>query len=73
MKTLEKEMQILYRFRCERCRSLFEILPHVLGMPEIVNPMDNFDCPVCNTKRYVRRGDMHRFHIMDNGHEVQDY
>ncbi len=38
-----------------------------------VNPMDNFDCPVCNAKRYVRRGDMHRFHMMDNGHEVQDY
>jgi hypothetical protein len=25
MKTLQKRAQVLYRFRCERCRSLFEM------------------------------------------------
>ena len=25
MKTLQKRMQVLYRFRCERCRSKFEM------------------------------------------------
>ena len=25
MKTLQKRVQVLYRFRCERCRSKFEM------------------------------------------------
>lgn len=95
MKILQKEVQILYRFRCERCRSKFEMteeekcendikftedwakqlenqeqygwtpLPH--------NPYDRFDCPVCNCSRIVRRGDIHRYHVMDDGTEIMDY
>lgn len=86
MKTLQKQVDILWRFRCERCRSKFEmtdaekvendkkfsevdetssIYPH--------NPMNYFDCPVCNTRRYVRRNEMHKFMLMDDGSEFQEY
>lgn len=100
MKTLQKRVQILYRFRCERCRSKFEMTeeeklendwkftgykysnkegkyifkevdresaryPH--------NPLDNFECPVCNCVRHVSVGDMHRYSVMDDGTEVKDY
>ena len=37
------------------------------------NPQDHFDCPVCKRVSYVRRNDMHRYHVMDNGTEIQDY
>lgn len=95
MKTLQKEVQVLYRFRCERCRSLFEMTEDEKRENDIKftddwakqleqeekygwkpnpnNPHDQFDCPVCNCKRIVRRGDMHRYHVMDDGMEIQDY
>lgn len=86
MKTLQKQVDILWRFRCERCRSQFEmtdaekvendkkfsevdetslIYPH--------NPMHYFDCPVCNTRRYVRNYEMHKFMLMDDGTEFKEY
>lgn len=95
MKTLQREVQVLYRFRCERCRSQFEMTAEEKRendirftdnwakqldqeerygwVPRPHNPSDKFDCPVCNCTRYVRRGDMHRYHVMDNGAEIQDY
>lgn len=95
MKTLQREVQVLYRFRCERCRSQFEMTAEEkrendikftenwddklrqqeeygwTPMPHNLN--DKFDCPVCNCVRYVRRGDMHRYHVMDDGTEIMDY
>lgn len=86
MKTLQKQVAIVWRFRCDRCRSQFEmtdaekeindrkhsevpetssIYPH--------NPMNHFDCPVCNTRRYVRKNEMHKFMVMDDGSEIQEY
>ena len=88
MKTLQKRVQVLYRFRCERCRSKFEMteeekLENDWKFDEgdksnpyhtsPSNPLDHFDCPVCGCVRYVRKNDMHRFSVMDDGTEVMDY
>ena len=88
MKTLQKRVQVLYRFRCDRCRSKFEMTeeeklendwkfdggdksnPYHTSPS---NPLDHFDCPVCGCVRYVRKNDMHRFSVMDDGTEVMDY
>lgn len=99
MKTLQKKVNVLYRFRCERCRSQFEMTEeekdlndwkftnyhysrkegkHVFGPVDREkqiksNQLNHFECPVCNCVRYVRRGDMHRYTVMDDGTEIQDY
>ena len=88
MKTLQKEVQILYRFRCDKCRSQFEMTEeekiendwkfsnYEFSRKEnrwICGPLDRFDCPICNAVSYVRRNDMHRFHVMDDGTEIKDY
>lgn len=86
MKTLQKQVDIIWRFRCERCRSKFEMtneekLENDRKYDESVHPdynfpmnhMEYFDCPVCNTRRYVRRGEMHKFMLMDDGSEFQEY
>lgn len=91
MKTLQKQVDILWRFRCDRCRSKFEMtneekldndwkfnessvykdrnepgaFPH--------NPMEHFDCPVCGKVEYVRRGEMHKFILFDDGTEFKEY
>lgn len=91
MKTLQKQVDIIWRFRCERCRSKFEMTNEEKldndwkynessvhkdrnepgAVP--INHMEYFDCPVCNTRRYVRRGEMHKFMLMDDGTEFQEY
>lgn len=91
MKTLQKRVQVLYRFRCGRCRSEFEMTEEEKlendwkfdyriykekfraegRNPK--NPLDHFDCPVCGCERYVSRGDMHRFAVMDDGTEIMEY
>ena len=86
MKTLQKQVDIIWRFRCERCKSKFEMtnaekeendkkFSEVKETSSIYpfNPMNYFECPVCNTRRYVMRNDMHRFMLMDDGTELQDY
>lgn len=95
MKTLQKRVQILYRFRCDRCRSQFEMTEEEKRENDIRftddwnerieqekeygrkptphNPLDKFDCPVCGCTRHVRRGEMHRYSVMDDGTELQDY
>lgn len=86
MKTLQKQVNILWRFRCERCRSRFEMtneekMENDRKYDESVhpnynwphNPMEYFDCPVCGRREYVRRGEMHKFIVMDDGTELQEY
>ena len=95
MKTLQREVQVLYRFRCERCRSKFEMTEEEKRendinftedwarqleqekeygwKPHPHNPYDHFNCPVCKCVRLVRRNEMHRYHVMDDGTEVMDY
>ena len=88
MKTLQKRVQVLYRFRCERCRSKFEMTEEEKlendwkydtgdkSNPyhtEPTNINDNFYCPVCGCVRYVMRNEMHKFSVMDDGTEVMDY
>ena len=95
MKTLQKRVQVLYRFRCERCRSRFEMTEEEKRENDIKftddwadrlrqqeeygwephphNPLDRFDCPVCGVVRYVRRNEMHRYSVMDDGTEIMDY
>ena len=91
MKTLQRRVQVLYRFRCERCRSKFEMTEEeklendwkfddrkdkekLRAEGRIpMNLSDKFDCPVCGCKRYVKRGGMHRFAVMDDGTEIMEY
>lgn len=88
MKTLQKRVQVLYRFRCERCRSKFEMTEEEKtendwkftdekfkkNNPTFPsNPLDHFDCPVCGCVRYVMKRDMHRFSVMDDGTEIKEY
>ena len=99
MKTLQKRMQILYRFRCERCRTEYEMTeaekiendwqftnymfskehnkwicgPVDRDKDHRHNLLDRFYCPVCKCVRYVRKEDMHKFSVMDDGTEIQDY
>lgn len=95
MKILQKRVQVLYRFRCKRCRSKFEMTEEEKRENDIKftddwadrlkkeelygskasphNPLNWFDCPVCGTKRSVRNTDMHKFSVMDDGTEIQDY
>lgn len=88
MKTLQKRVQVVYRFRCQRCRSKFEMTeeeklendwkfdagdksnPYHTNP---LNPMNNFDCPVCQTISYVYKEEMHRYSVMDDGTEIMDY
>ena len=88
MKVLRKAESILWQFRCDRCRSDFEMTdeekkendrkydeschkddpnhtPH--------NPLNYFDCPVCNCKRLVRRNEMHKIIVMDDGSHHFEY
>lgn len=86
MKTLQKQVAILWRFRCERCRSQFEMTDEekmendkkFSEVPETSliypqNPMHHFDCPVCNTRRYVRNNEMHKIMVMNDGSEIKEY
>lgn len=91
MKTLQKRVQTLYRFRCERCRSQFEMteeekLENDWKFDDRKNKdelrakgygpnnfLDHFDCPVCECKRCVHRGDMHMYVVMDDGTEIREY
>lgn len=37
------------------------------------NPMDYFDCPVCNCERLIMNRDMHKIAVMDDNTEVVYY
>ena len=90
MKTLQKQVSIIWRFRCESCRSKFEMTDEektendrefdawaerhaddVNYKP--FNPGHKFNCPVCKQVKEVRRNEMHKFMVMDDGSEVQEY
>ena len=86
MKTLEQSVNVIYRFRCNKCKSKFEMTQeertendwnHTEGdktnrsYPH--NPTDKFDCPVCNSVQRMDFHSIHKFFVMDNGMEFQDY
>jgi len=87
MKTLEAMKKEIYRFRCGRCRSQFEVdkderiaIDWKYGEHEPGgrydyphNPLDHFYCPVCECVRTMDKRTIHRFFVMDNGTEVMDY
>lgn len=86
MKTLQKQVDIIWRFRCDRCRSKFEMTNEEKlendrkyddsSHPDPNHPfnlLDYFDCPVCGRKESVRTGEMHKFIKMDDGSELQEY
>ena len=69
MKTLQKRVQVLYRFRCERCRSKFEMTEEEKLENDLKfdigdksnpyhtspsNPLDHFDCPVCGCQNVMQ-------------------
>lgn len=81
MKILEKEVKVLYRFRCNKCRSKFEMTKDEKTDNDWAfnerknrkiesgpwNPLDKFKCPVCKNVRYMR--DLREIHVMNNGNE----
>ena len=85
MKILEKADKVVYRFRCNKCMSRFEVTQREKvdndwkygdkkrkskdDTPH--NPLDKFFCPVCNTVRYGH--DVKKVYVMDNGNEVSNY
>ena len=93
MKVLQKYERKLYRFRCDRCRSLFEMTEEEkldndweynsssvwkkedredpCARPH--NPTNKFYCPICEAVRHVYRDDIHEYHIMNDGIEIQKY
>ena len=88
MKILQKRVNVVYRFRCNRCKSKFEMTEEEKlendwkfdegdksnpHHTEPINPMNHFYFPVCECVRYVNKYDFHRYSIMDNGFEVRDY
>lgn len=83
MKTLQKAVKMVYRFRCEKCQSKFEMTREekvendwrytskIGGSGDYPNnPMNYFPCPVCKCKRRVGNGDMEIYVIMEDGTEV---
>ena len=98
MKTLQKKVQVLYRFRCAECGSKFEMTEEekfendwqftdydrthkkrvpVCGVDHSKdythNYLEHFDCPVCKCVSWVRRNDMHKYIVMDDGTEIMRY
>lgn len=69
MKTLQKRTQVLYRFRCARCSSQFEMTEEEMKTND---PVQHFDCPVCGLG-HVRRNDVHKYSVMNDGTEIQNY
>lgn len=88
MKTLQQKAKIVYRFRCMRCRSLFEMTEKEKVDNDWLfdyrpnkddlrakghhprNPMDYFNCPVCNDVSFPKKVDMQKVAIMDDGTEI---
>ena len=85
MKTLETMKEEMYSFRCNRCRSKFEMTKDERKENDWVNgehkkggtndyphnPTNRFYCPVC--KKQQNMHDIHRYFVMDNGNVVYDY
>jgi predicted RNA-binding Zn-ribbon protein involved in translation (DUF1610 family) len=86
MKTLQKQVDIIWRFRCDKCRSKFEMTneERIENNKKFSekdensalypwNPNNYFDCPVCGVKSIVRRNEMHKYILFDDGNELQEY
>lgn len=89
MKTLQKNVQIVYRFRCIRCKSVFEMTKEEKEENDWTyhegrrsreegarcphNPMGYFYCPVCNERSYSAKRDEHMVYVMDDGTEYLGY
>lgn len=87
MKALETKTKVIFRFRCDRCKSLYEITEeerkeidwkygeHKKGGEYTYphNPINKFYCPTCDTVRYMDDRSIHKYFVMDNGNEVMDY
>ena len=80
MKILQKHKSVLYRFRCDRCSSQFEMTEeereennweygkHKKGgdwsYPH--NPLNKFFCPICNKVEYMNNKTIHRYVILED-------
>ena len=86
MKILEKEVKTLYRFRCYRCRSKFEMTAQEKRANDLKytdkgrfrsdaphNPEWKFNCPICGRDSMVLKQDQEIVHVMDNKNEVTIY
>lgn len=83
MKILQKKDKVIFRFRCNRCCSLFEMTDderyendkkhNESSISESHNPLNKFDCPVCKTTRFMKHETIHKYFIMNDGSEIMDY
>ena len=78
MYILQKRVRVLYRFRCNACKSKFEMtedekLENDLEFNNYKDKLDRFNCPVCGHKGIVIGGYMHRFAVMDDKTEIKGY
>ena len=71
MKTLQKSVKIIYRFRCCACKSQFEVTKE--EMDKLESNGRNFNCPVCERERFIYKNDIHKYSVMDNGTEIKFY
>lgn len=71
MKTLQKSVKIIYRFRCYACKSQFEVTKE--EMDKLESNGRNFNCPVCERERYIYKNDIHKYSVMDDGTEIIIY
>lgn len=87
MKILQKRVNVVYRFRCRKCRSLYSMdeseklendwtYGNVHDRKEYSfpsNPLNRFYCPVCEAIEIMESSDMHKYAVMDNGSEIKVY
>ena len=80
MKVLERKVGELFRFRCGKCYSAFEMTGEEKRENDLkqdppggMNQLDWFDCPVCGRRQVPDRKTMHMFAIMDNGKQYMVY
>ena len=87
MKILQQNVRFMYRFRCKKCRSLYEMdecekLENDWKYGEYTdrkenrfpyNPLNKFYCPVCNAVEAVRFEDIHKYAVMDDGTMIEEY
>ena len=79
MKILQKHKSVLYRFRCKKCSSQFEITDEERrendweygeyqkgerNYPH--NPTNKFWCPICNAVEFMESRTIHKYVILED-------
>lgn len=73
MKILQKSEKTLYRFRCSRCKTLFEMDKTERDEADHKYGYRQFECPICNAVRVIYKDEYHAFAVMEDGTEYQKF